>query len=129
MAEPLSHCPNCGTAWPEGADVCPHCGYLRQAAPAWPPPPTNFGATPPAPPPPRLLTGAVWGDLTLGIGITVVSCCLYCLGFLVMPILWAVFQPKYPLFTRGIGYGLLGGAALLLGACALCFYDLSKGNL
>ncbi len=127
MAEEApSHCPNCGTVWPEGATTCLHCGYLRPVTPAWPPPPTGW--EPPPLRPPRLLTGAAWGDLTLGIGMTVVTCLLYCLGFLVMPIVWAVLQPKYPIFTRGISYGLLIGVVAALGAFGICMYDLSKGN-
>ena len=120
MSVPPFPCPNCGTPWPPGATVCPHCGYLRSSLPAWPPPPA--GVVSPYPPPvPRLVTGKVWGDLTLGIGLSFASNFLGCAGFVVMPILYFTLKPNYPAFARGIGYGTLAGLALLLGAVIVCF--------
>ena len=121
MSVPILPCPNCGTSWPPEATVCPDCGYIRPSIPAWPPPPTGPGAVASPPPPaPRLVTGKAWGDVTLGIGLSLVSYFLACAGFLVMPILYLTLKPKYPVFARGIGYGLLVGMALLLGAFVWC---------
>jgi len=125
MTHPSTHCPNCGTAWPVGVDVCAHCGFVR--APAWPPAPT--GQPPPLPPAPRLLTGAAWGDMTLGVVIGLGSNLFYGLGLVIAPILYFVLRPKYPIFTRGIGYGYLAVVALLLGAAAWCFYSVSQHGL
>lgn len=125
MANPLSSCPNCEAPWLPGAAACPNCGYLQASVPAWPPPPTGFVAPPP-PLEPQLVTGKAWGDVTLGLGISFLSNFLYCLGFIVMPILYFTLKPKYPLFTRGIGYGTLVGLVLLLGAVVYCFAGLAN---
>ena len=124
--DPNTVCPNCGQAWPPGAAVCPHCGFVRPgASAAWPPPPGGLVAPPP-PPVSKLVTGRAWGDITLGIGLSVVSCFLLGLGFILMPILYFTLRPKYPVFARGLGYGFLAGVALLLGAFALCLVALSS---
>lgn len=125
MSVPIPSCPNCGAAWPPDATVCPNCGYIGPRAPAWPPPPTGVVAPPP-PPAPKLVTGKVWGDLTLGLGLSFVSNFLFCAGFVVMPILYFTLKPNYPVFTRGIGYGTLAGLVVLLGAVAVCFAGLSN---
>ncbi len=77
---------------------------------------------PPPPPARRLVTGAAWGDVTLGLAMSFVSNFLYCLGLLVMPILYFSFRVQYPHFARGIGYGFLGCVALLLGMLLWCSY-------
>jgi len=82
---------------------------------------------PPQPPLPTLLTGAAWGDMTLGIGISFVSN-FFCLGFIVMPILYFTLKMKYPIFSRGIGYGFLAGVVLLLGAFGVCVYQMAQAN-
>ena len=115
----ITPCPNCGAPWPPGAGVCPNCGFVR---PAWPPP---AGRVAPAPPVPRLITGKAWGDLTLGIGLSFLSNFLAGAGFLLMPVLYFTLKRNYPVFARGIGYGILAGLALLLGAFAFCLYSLS----
>jgi len=125
MAETISHCPNCGTEWPTGAEACPHCGYRRSDLASWPPTPEGF-ITPPLPPEPRLVTGKAWGDMTLGVGITFASFIPYCLGMLVMPILYFTLRRNYPYFGRGIGYGLLVGFVVLAGALAWCLSSLSN---
>lgn len=125
MSVPPLPCPNCGTDWPQDATVCPHCGYIRPLAPAWPPPPAGLVAPPP-PPVPRLVTGKVWGDMTLGIGLSFVSNFLACAGFVVMPILYFTLKPNYPVFARGIGYGTLAGLVLLAGAFAVCMVGLTN---
>lgn len=120
MAE-MSHCPNCGTAWTPGAAACPHCGWQPPGA-SWPPAPTSGFVQPPPPPPPgRLLTGRAWVDMTLGVLATLLSSLVGGLGVVVMPILYFVLRPGFPVFARGIGYGLLGVGALILGAIAWCF--------
>jgi len=127
MSVPTLPCPNCGTAWPPDVNVCPHCGYIRPLAPAWPPPPTSIGVA--ALPPsltPKLVTGKAWGDVTLGIGLSFVSNFLGGVGLVVMPILYFTLRAQYPTFARGIGYGLLAGLALVLGALVWCFAALSN---
>lgn len=120
MAE-MSHCPNCGTAWPPGAAACPHCGWQPPGA-SWPPAPTSGFVQPPPPPAPgRLLTGRAWVDMTLGVLATLLSSLVGGLGLVVMPILYFVLRPNFPVFARGIGYGLLVVGALILGAIAWCF--------
>ena len=126
MPEPTSLCPNCRAAWPGGVTVCPNCGYVRPAPPAWPPPPSNLFVQPPAPPVPKLVTGKVWGDLTLGIGLSFASNFLACVGLVVMPILYFTLKPNYPVFARGIGYGIVAGLALILGAVVWCFAGLAN---
>lgn len=125
----MTHCPNCGTAWPPNAPVCPHCGWTPPPPPDSPPPvppapwpPPMAGYSPPSPPPvPKMVTGAAWGDMTLGISLSFLSCFLGGLGFVLMPILYFSLREQYPVLMRGIGYGFLAGAALLLGAIAWCF--------
>lgn len=125
----MTHCPNCGTVWTPGATACPHCGWQPPGS-AWPPAPVG-GFVPPPPPPPkgRLLTGRVWADVTLGVVVTLLSSLLRGLGLVVMPILYFVLRPNFPVFARGIGYGLLGVGLLILGAIAWCFASIFGGNL
>ena len=120
MSVPTPSCPNCGTAWPPDVTVCPHCGYVRPGVPAWPPPPTGVRPLPP-PPVPKLVTGKVWGDVMLGFIISLGANFVYCLGLLVMPILYFTLRPNYPAFARGLGFGTLAGLILLLGAFVWCF--------
>jgi len=131
MAEKLSHCPNCGTEWPTGIEVCPDCGYVRPGALSWPPAPIGRVETqlpPMSPQMPRLVTGKVWGDVMLGVGITLASYVVYCLGLIVMPILYFSLRPQHPAFARGIGYGLLGGIVIALGALGVCFYSMASNH-
>lgn len=118
----LSHGPNCGTVWTPGATVCPHCGGQPPGS-VWPPAPVGGfvpvgGVVPALPSPPRppgqLITGKAWADLILGLVATLLSSFLGGLGLVVMPILYFVLRPNFPVFARGIGYGLL--VMLLLGA-------------
>jgi len=125
MSVPTPLCPNCEMPWPLGADVCPHCGYLRSSIPAWPPPPTSLVPLP-ALPGPKLVTGTAWGDLTLGIFISFASNLFYGVGLLLSPILYFVLRRSFPVFARGLGFGFLAGIALLLGALVWCFAALSN---
>jgi hypothetical protein len=126
MSVPPVPCPNCGLPWPPDATVCPNCGFIRSSTASWPPPPSGFVPTP-LPPVPRLVTGKAWGDVTLGLGISVLSNFLGGLGFLVMPILYFVLRPNFPVLARGIGFGILAGIALALGALVWCFAYLGRG--
>ena len=130
MADPITLCPNCRAPWLEGAVICPNCGFVPSTSSSWPPPPSNFPnpafVPTPTPTAPKLVTGKAWGDVTLGIGISFASNFLYCLGFLVMPILYFTLRANYPVFARGIGYGLIAGLALLLGAVAWCFSGMAN---
>lgn len=126
MAE-MSHCPNCGTVWTPGAAACPHCGWQPPGA-SWPPAPNGGFVQPPLPPQGRLLTGKAWADITLGVVSTLLSSFVGGLGLVVMPILYFVLRPNFPVFARGIGYGLLGILALILGAIAWCFASVFGGG-
>lgn len=126
MAE-MTHCPNCGTPWPNGAAVCPHCGWQQPNA-AWPPAPVGGFVQPPPPPMPRLVTGRAWADLTAGIFTTLMTSFIGGLGIVVMPVLYFIIKPNYPVFARGIGYGILGVFALMLGALAWCFATVFSGH-
>ena len=118
-------CPNCGRPWPANAPACPNCGLLRPAV--WPPSPSGSAA--PSPVPPRLVTGKAAGDIVLGLLLSLLSFALAGLGVVLMPILYFVFQPRFPVFARGIGFGWLTGMALILGAVAVCFAVVLKGDL
>lgn len=119
---PSAPCPNCGLPWPENAPACPNCGFLRPAV--WPP--TPQGQVAPIPHLPRLVTKSATGDLLLGLGLSLISFFGVGLGVVAMPILYFVLQPRYPAFARGIGFGWLGGMALLLGAFAVCIVSLNR---
>ena len=125
--EASSPCPNCGQPWPENAPACPNCGFLRPTGSSWPPAPQ--GAAVPSPVPPRLVTGKAAGDIVLGLFLSLLSFALAGLGVILMPVLYFVFQPRFPVFARGIGFGWLTGMALILGAVAVCFAVVFKGDL
>lgn len=129
MADPIAICPNCRAVWPAGAQVCPNCGYIASPGPAaWPPPPSNLVSPSPFSQPqgPKLVTGKIWGDIILGMGLSFASNFLACIGLVVMPILYFTLKANYPIFARGIGYGFIAGLALLLGAVVWCFAGLSN---
>ena len=123
-------CPNCGTLWSSGASVCPHCGYMYSPLAAWPP--SITGVTPILlPDAAQTVTGKAWGDVTLGLALSLLSILLACIGLIVMPILYFTLKAKYPYFARGLGFGTLAGlivmvvgvialAAGLLGALSTC---------
>ena len=115
-AGPSAPCPNCGQLWPENAPVCPNCGFLRPAV--WPPVPIGQASV--APPPPRLVTGSATGDIMFGLGISIVSYAVFGLGLVLLPILYLTLSSRFPVFARGLGYGLLGGIALAFGAFLIC---------
>jgi len=148
MSVPIPLCPNCGTPWPPGAGICPHCGFLR---PVWPPPPVGFVAPrrTAGPLTGKLVTGKAGGDVLLGLAISVSSCLVtlslmagyhsllpaslgWALGLLVAPVLYFVLRPHYPAVARGVGWGVLIGfvvlplvvvavlVAVALGILALC---------
>ena len=117
----MTHCPNCGTAWLLGTDTCAHCGYVRPGASSWPPTPLGQISLPPPPVPP-LITGKFWGDMILGVSMSLASFAIFCLGFIVMPILYFSYRAQYPVVARGIGYWLLGGIVVLLGALSICLH-------
>ena len=124
---PSVPCPNCGMPWPGDATVCPNCGYIRPALPAWTPAPAGL-ESPYLLPPINLITGKTWGDMTLGVVVSFLSCNAIGIGYIAMPILYFVLKPKYPVFARGIGFGFLVGAVLILGALALCIGALTLSN-
>lgn len=140
-------CPHCAEPIPEGRLLCPHCGALALPPPsdtpgAWPPSPRSLR---PPPSPDRLLTRRRWLDGTLGFALVFVSAVLGYIGFygttalltffLVLagsPLLYFFLRDRYPVFCRGIGWGLLAVPGLvllfLLGAFALCIYSAGSGG-
>lgn len=121
---PSPPCPNCGMPWPPAAPVCPNCGYVRPDIPSWPPPPGGQPSLPAMPPPVKLVTGNAAGDIVLGVGVSLASFFVG-IGILVIPIMYFVLRRPYPVLARGLGFGWLTGAVLLLGALALCVVGLS----
>ena len=99
---------------------------MRPAAPAWPPPPSGLAAGP-LPPASRLVTGNATGDVLLGLGVSLLSL-LVGVGLVAAPILYFALRRQYPNFGRGLGFGWLVGAALLLGALTVCFVALSQSG-
>lgn len=128
--QPTLRCPNCGNPAFVGTPICANCGASLPPAPPpapWPPPPT--GQAPLAPyvsPGPNLVTGRVWGDVLLGVGLTILSICIGGVGLIAMPIVYVLTRFKYKAFGMAIGYTLLLAFVLVLGALALCFYGMSK---
>jgi len=119
-------CPNCRRPVAADRNVCPNCGANLPAV--WPPPPSGQPGAP-APPAERLITGRVWGDVTLGLVIAAVSLLCFGLGLLLTPILWAALKPRRPTLARGLGWGAVASYALLLGAAGVWFYSVSRSNL
>lgn len=124
--ESTQRCPNCDKPASATATLCPQCGATLPRIPAssvWPPPPST--GLPPAVSEKKLVTASESGDVVLGIGLTILICILGGIGFIVAPVAYFLARPSVPFFARGIGYGFLAGAAVVLGAFALCFYGLS----
>ena len=63
----MTLCPNCGHSVEPTAKVCPHCGAVQ--ANDWPPPPKNGKCSVTLTPTTRLLTGRVWLDELIGMGL------------------------------------------------------------
>ena len=120
-------CPNCGQPVEMRARFCPHCGAVN--------------LPPPGPPEGRLLTGRVWPDRLLGIGIVLLSLFLPAwLVSLVAPsgnlgilptltyfawiIAYAGMRRRYPALATGIGIGLIAmpvlAVLIVLGLLAVC---------
>ena len=116
----MSHpCANCGEPVDAEQRICPHCGREQP-----PPLPLLEGKRLPGEPMGRLLTGMAWLDILLGIIAAFGSLFLWGIGLLAAPILYFVLRPSYPIFARGIGYGMLGFVVILLGLLALCLVAL-----
>jgi len=120
-------CPNCGQPVTPDAKLCPNCGMVLPAA-AWPPAPQGMPPAPQIPVTPTLVTGKAWGDITLGVILSLIACAAGGIGFIVMPILYFTLRRQNPVFARGMGFGLLAGIALVLGIFGLCIYGLSHEN-
>ena len=69
--------------------------------------------------------GYVYNSQVLGFGIGLSSFAVG-IGIVLMPILYFVLRRPYPVLARGLGFGWLTGMALVLGALALCIFDLSR---
>lgn len=120
----MSHpCANCGEPVDEGQRICPHCGREQP-----PPLPVLEGRTLSGELMGRLLTGVAWLDIVLGIIAGLGSPFLYGIGLIAAPLLYFVMRPHYPIFARGLGYGMLAFAAIFLGLVAWCIAALSSGG-
>jgi hypothetical protein len=117
---PLRRCPNCGQGVPEGVTLCPNCGA------AVPPTPTLRGAPPE---PERLMTKHRWLDVTLGLLTVVGAFMLFGVGVLVALLIYFVVKKSYPVYARGIGYGLAFIGILLFGALAWCVGCIAVSNV
>ena len=145
MSDLISLCPKCGAAWPPELRFCPLCGAMRPPAKIWPPPVAALLAPPPLLPAGQLLTGNAVGDVMLGMGVcfapwpawiglnSLFGSSLYGSVFLLVPpVLFFALRPRYPVVSRGLGYGLLmsliltpillvlGAILLVLGILSLC---------
>jgi hypothetical protein len=120
----MSHpCDNCGEPVNDDQRICPRCGREQP-----PPLPVLEGKALSGQEIGRLLTGVAWLDIVLGIVAVFGSLFLYGIGLLAAPILYFVLRPRYPIFARGLGYGMLAFAAILLGLVAWCIAALSSGG-
>ena len=145
MSDLISLCPTCGAAWPPELRFCPLCGTMRLPAKIWPPPVAALLAPPPLMPAGQLLTGNAAGDVVLGLGICFAPWPVWIglnslfgsslhgsILLLVPPVLFFTLRPRYPVVSRGLGYGLLlsliltpillvlGAILLVLGILSLC---------
>lgn len=93
------------------------CWRLCPATPTTPPLPPN-----------RLLTGRAWSDMTLGILLTFFSVFVVGIGLIAMPILYFMLRATFPMFTRGIGYGLLGALMVTSGIFVLLLVGIAAGR-
>lgn len=127
--EASSPCPNCGQPWPPNAPACPNCGFLRPVGSSWPPTPIGQAETAPRPSAPsKLVTSTATGDILLGLGLSALLFVMLGAGLLVVPVLYLALRRQYPVFARGLGFGWLGGSAIILGAFALCVLSLSASH-
>lgn len=122
MSSPVKYCPHCGRPVDEGQRFCPHCGSEQ------PPLPMLGGGSEPAQTG-RLLLGAAWADVGLGFLTFILSVMLFGIGMLLSLLLYFVLRSTYPAYARGIGYGLLLVAVLLLGLLAVCLVGITGGRL
>jgi len=114
-------CPYCNQQVDAAATRCPNCGAVIPRENVWPPP---SGSMQPVPQhqQPELMTTVVWGDVVLGIAVSVGLYMLWNIGVVAIPILYALLRKKYPIFSRSLGWCyivpliLLGGVFL---ACAV----------
>jgi hypothetical protein len=120
----MKTCPNCGAEFTEQRAYCEHCGAALPAVDAsagqvWPPPPA--GQRPPNPELAiKLVTRHRYGDVALGIVVCLASMIAYCIGLIVMPVMYFKMRSTYPYFTRGIGIGLIIVTLGVLGFLATC---------
>lgn len=110
-AAPFHPCPNCRNLVEVGRRLCPHCG-AEQA-----PLPVLQGEPQPELKP---MSGHIWLDVMLGVFTVIGSCLGYGIGVVIPLVLYFVLRPKHPYFARGLGWGLLGVGAILLGVLAIC---------
>ena len=98
----LTPCARCGQPRSPGSIYCAHCGAIAAA--------------------PRgdLSTGAVWGDVTIGVVLAMGSNIIPFIGpFLSLAAYFGV-KDRYPHLARGMGYGLITTILIYLGLLAIC---------
>jgi hypothetical protein len=97
-------CPSCGGAMGAGQSQCMQCGSV----PAY------------AYQPRMLITGSVMGDRIFGYLVGFFSWFVYGIGALGALVLYFVLTRSYPVFARGLGFGLLTMIVLVMGLFAIC---------
>lgn len=100
---------------------------MDEPTPDIPPPPPEITNAPLVPE--TLMTGRAWLDMTLGILTVVLSCLLPLLGALIALVVYFSIRTKYPVYARGILYGLAALAVLLLGAFTVCLFGIGALSL
>jgi len=93
----MLNCPTCGQPIEQGMEDCPHCGVVQ--ADDWPPPPKNSKCSVTLPPATRLLTGRVWLDELMGMGLFwgLMFALNKILDFLTTQWIISVFRQRQPL--------------------------------
>ena len=105
----LTPCVRCGQPRLPGNVYCAHCGAIAAA--------------------PRgdLSTGAVWGDVTMGLVLALGSNIVPVVGpFLCLLVYFAV-KDREPYLARGIAYGLIPPVLVCLGLLVICLIDVFTG--
>ena len=109
-------CGNCGATLPDGAKICPNCGW------AVPPDPVLVGE----PVPPGRMTTRQKVEYGLGVLFGFVSPVVVLVGYLIFIVVYFINRSKKTPFNRGLGVGLILATLALAGAFAVCLYSVVR---